>query len=134
MQMKVLLFDYNRYIMYPEGISSLEQFIDYANKHFNEFVKLTELCTDNCCEPYFIKEDVQTAYINLSTVEKISEYEIKAILPKEEYKKRLKKILAEKCVHCTSYTELPDPDENLRRHWSKISLDGECYGFDPKKE
>ncbi len=131
--MKVLLLDY-RYIMYPEGISSLEQFIDYANKHFNEFIKLTELSTENCREPYFIKEDVKTVYINLSAIETISEVEIKAIIPKEEYKERLKKIVNEKCVHCASYTELTDPDENLGGHWNNISLDGECYGFNPKEE
>lgn len=131
--MKVLFLDYS-YIMYPEGISSLEQFIGYANKHFNEFVKFTKLSTENCRPPYFIKEDVETVYINLSKMASISEYEVKAILPKEEYKERLKKIVAEKCVHCTSYTEVTDPDENLSGHWHNISLDGVCYGFDPIKE
>ncbi len=131
--MKALLLDY-RYFMYPEGISTLGQFIDFANKHFNEFIKLTELDTDNCREPYFIKEDIKTAYINLSTVESIGESEIKAIIPKEEYKERLKKIVAEKCVHCTNYTELTDSDENLGGHWNMISLDGECCGFNRKED
>ncbi len=131
--MKALSLDY-RYFVYPEGISSLEQFIDYANKHFNEFIKLTELCTENCREPYFIKEDIKTVYINLSTVESIDEIEIKAIISKAEYTERLKKIVAEKCVHCTNYTELADPDKNLGGHWNNISLDGECYGFNLKEE
>lgn len=132
--MKVLLLDNYKYYLYPEGFTSLEQFANYTNKHYNEFIKMTQLRTDNCCPPYFIKEDAITIYINFSTVESICETEIKGIIPKDDYKERLKKIVAEKCVHCTYYTYLPDPDENLGGHWKNISLDGECYSFDPVKE
>ena len=129
--MKVLFLNYS-YYMYPDGITSLEQFVEYANKHFNEFIKLTELCTDNCCPPYFVKEDVKTVYKNLSNVEEISEYEIKEILPKTEYDERLKKIVAEKCVHCKNYEE-ETGDDNLRGHRNQISLDGECWRFSTVK-
>lgn len=130
--MKALVFDNFNYYTYPDGITSLEQFAAYANKHFNEFVKMTELCTDNCRAPYFIKEDVKTVYINISQIESINECEVKGFLTKKEYEERLKKTVAEKCVHCTHYTE--SCEDNLRGHWDTISLDGECYGFERIKD
>ena len=127
--MKVLFFKY-RYFMYPECTSSLEEFIDYANKHYNSFIRLTELSTDNCRPPYFIKEDIKTVYINISSIDCIREYEIAEIIPRTEYEKRLKKIVFEKCVHCKNYTEEIKGD-NLSGHWTNISLDGDCYEFTP---
>ena len=52
--MKILEIDYDFYY-YPQGISSIDGFIDYANSKYNSFVKLIQLKTENCAFPYFIK-------------------------------------------------------------------------------
>ena len=42
-----------------------------------------------------------------------------------------KKVVSEKCVDCVHYQEDAEGD-NLKGHREKISLDGECWGYEKK--
>jgi hypothetical protein len=56
--MKILEIDYD-YYYYPQDISCIDDFIKYANGHYNSFIKLTRFETENCVFPYFIKEETK---------------------------------------------------------------------------
>lgn len=116
------------YCEFPEGVSDINSFADYMNEHFHSYVKLTSFSEANCVPPYFIEEEKETAYINASTIGGFVEKEI-VVLPREEYEKRLRKVVAQKCVHCKHYTENLLGD-NLQGHRDEISLDGECASFE----
>ncbi len=124
--MKILSIDYD-YYEYPQNINSLEEFIRLLETSNSAFIKLTQFQTENCCYPYFVKEDVSEIYLNISKMDHIQEEEV-TVLTREVYDARLRKIVASKCVHCEQYSEDCEGD-NLTGHRSMISLDGECSMF-----
>ena len=129
--MKILEIDYDFYY-YPQGISSIDDFIDYANSNYNSFVKLIQLKTENCAFPYFIKEDTKEIYVNIATIEKISEEEA-TIFCRLDYDVRLEQVVKNKCIDCVHYEEDSESD-NLKGHREKISLDGECWWYEKKED
>lgn len=128
--MKVLAIDY-AYFKYPENIGSVDEFAKYLNNNYNSFIKLTEYCDENCVEPYFIESETKEVYVNPSRIKAFSEHDI-TLLSKDEYGKRLEKTVKEKCANCQHYKE--HLEDNLKGHWGKISLDGECVFYEPIEE
>ena len=49
-----------------------------------------------------------------------------------EYEEKLKKVIAEKCVHCVNYSE-DACEQDFKSHIEHIDLNGECYGYEKKK-
>ena len=127
--MKILEIDYD-YYYYPQDISCIDDFIKYANNNYKSFVKLTRFETENCAFPYFIREETKEVYINVATMEKITETEI-TVLPRLDYDIRLEQVVKKKCIDCVHYEEDVE-DDNLKGHREKISLDGECWGYKKK--
>ena len=127
--MKILEIDYD-YYYYPQNISCIDDFIKYANNNYNSFIKLTRFETENCAFPYFIREETKEVYVNVATMEKIIETEI-TVLPRLDYDIRLEQVVKKKCIDCVHYEEDADGD-NLKGHREKISLDGECWGYEKK--
>ena len=127
--MKILEIDYD-YYYYPQDISCIDDFIKYVNGHYNSFVKLTRFETENCTFPYFIREETKEVYVNVATIEKITEAEI-TVLPRLDYDIRLEQVVKKKCIDCVHYEEDAEGD-NLKGHREKISLDGECWGYEKK--
>ena len=127
--MKILKIDYD-YYYYPKDYPNMESFIKYANEHYNTFIELTQFETENCVFPYFISEEVKHVFINIASIEKISEAEA-SILCRLDYDARLEQALKKKCIDCVHYEEDSEGD-NFRGHREKISLDGECWGYEKK--
>lgn len=127
--MRILEIDYD-YYYYPQGISSLDAFIEYANTNYGSFIKLIRFETEECTFPYFIKEDTKEVYINIATMEKISEEEV-TVLCRLDYEIRLEQVVKKKCIDCEHYKDDVEGD-NLKGHRGKISLDGECWGYQKK--
>ena len=128
--MKILEIDYE-YYYYPKGISCLEDFIAYANEQYHTFMELTHFETGNCVFPYFIREETRRVYVNIATMEKISEVEA-TVLCRSDYDTRLEQVVKQKCMDCVHYEEDTEGD-NLKGHREKLSLDGECWGYEQKK-
>lgn len=128
--MKILHFNFE-YYYYPEGISCLDDFVAYANEHYHTFIKLIRLEDENCKFPYFIREGTEPAYVNIAAITRLSEVEA-TVLGREEYDKRLAQVVKEKCVNCVHYEENKEGD-NLKGHRENLSLDGECWDYEPKK-
>ena len=129
--MKIIEIDFMEY-MFPEGIDTIEGFIEYLNNNYGSFIPILKFQTENCKFPYLIKDDVKTVYLNVSKIESVNEAEID-VLSRKEYDARLKEVVAEKCVDCEYYTEDTKGD-NLKGHREKLSLDGECRYYKKKSE
>ena len=127
--MKILEIDYD-YYYYPQGIGSINAFVELVNKNYNSFIKLIRFETENCAFPYFIKEETKEVYVNVATIEKFSEEEV-TVLCRHDYNVRLEQIVKKKCIDCAYYEEDLEGD-NLKGHRGKITLDGECYGYEKK--
>ncbi len=129
--MKIVSIGYDYYEL-PNGIGSLEDFIKFIERQKGIFIKLKQFQTDECVFPYLVAEDVKDVYLNISKMDIISE-EDATILTRVEYDCRLKKVVAEKCIHCSRYSEDCECD-NLDGHRGTISLDGFCTLFDKVEE
>lgn len=124
--MKVLKIDYEFYY-YPPEINTIEEFIGFLHHNYNSFIPMTHFIEDNCGEPYFIEEDVETTYLNVAQIDKINEAEI-IVLSREEYLQRLKNVVESKCVRCKNFID--DGGNDIESHFGKISLDGKCIFFE----
>lgn len=129
--MKILEIDFN-YFYYPEGVSCIDDFVKYLNANYNSFVELTELQTVNCHYPYFIKEDTKKHYLNVGNIDGVIEEEV-TVLSRAEYEARLNEVAKKKCVTCIHYEEDEDGD-NLKGHREKLTLDGECWGYEKRTD
>ncbi len=127
--MKILVIDYD-YYLYPEELTTIGDFISYANEHYNSFVKFTRFETENCAFPYFIEDDVVEVYINISTIKCFYEAEV-TVLTRAEYDVRLAQVVNNKCINCSHYEEDLNGD-NLLGHRGQITLDGDCWNFEKK--
>jgi hypothetical protein len=126
--MKILILD-GMPFMYPEDISNMDDFIDYANENFYRFIPMNELSLENCVYPYFVEDDIKVRYINMSLVKSIFEDEVE-LLSRYEYDERLKDLQSEICINCKNYYDDPDGD-NLDGHRDEMRLDGFCPNFEP---
>ena len=123
--MKVLEIDYN-YYYYPNGITTIVDFINYTNTHFHSFLKLTHLNEENCNFPYLISEDIKEVYINVANINQIREVEA-IILSQKEYDERLQQVIQQKCLDCIHYEE-----GTLEGHHKNLSLNGDCWQYQKK--
>lgn len=128
--MKAIVIDYE-YYMFPEGMDSIGVFIEYLNNHPNTFIKLKQYSEERCKGPYFIREDVKEVFINVANITKVEMKEI-YLLSNNEYEERLKDVIKEKCLSCERYRDDDQPDD-LETYRDKLSLDGDCFGYDRKE-
>lgn len=133
-KIKLARIDRMSYCKYPDEISDIKEFVEHLNQNYNSFVELEFLKEEGCVAPYFIDEDLKTEikYINTANIRVVCECEV-TLLNRSEYIERLHEVIQQKCIHCVNYEE-HSGDENLKGHWENISLDGECYGFELKKD
>ncbi len=130
--MKVLLWNDCDRFCYPDSITSLEEFIAYAETRRDKLIPLVMLRTDNCVHPYYIEEDKKLFYVNVSAVVSISEDDVE-VLQRCEYERRLTEVISTFCVNCTGYEEDSAIDD-LKGHRNKLCLDGSCWAYEKKQE
>ncbi len=131
---KVALINMGNYCLYPDGITNIKDFINFLNKNYHSFVELEFLSQDGCVAPFFIDEDLKTEKeywnpLNIRFIKEGTAY----FLSKFEYEEKLKKVISEKCIHCINYSE-DCCEEDFKSHIEHIDLNGECYGFEMKKQ
>ena len=128
----VALINNVQYSTFPEGINNIPEFIEFLNENYHSFVELEFLIEEGCVAPFYIEEDlkIEKQYWNPSNIRLVKEAEA-SILRRWEYEEELKKVISEKCVNCVHYEEDAEGD-NLKGHREKISLDGECWGYEKK--
>lgn len=131
-KLKVALFNNSQYCKLPEGINNLQDFIKFLNENYHSFVELEIYAENGCVAPFFIEEDLKTEkqYWNPYHIRLIKEAEI-TILQRSEYEEKLRKVIAEKCVHCVNYSE-DTCEEDFKSHIEHIDLNGECWSYEKK--
>lgn len=130
--MQVLYIDYEYYYL-PDGMDSVKDFAEFANRSDRpRFIALIRLETENCCAPFFVKEDVKEVYMNIDRIEHFSAAEA-TVLPRAEYDRRLAEVVKYKCADCENYEEDNEGDD-LDGHRFKLSLDGECFSYKKRRE
>ena len=129
---KVAFINNYNYVSFPEGINTIEEFVEYLNSRYNSFVSLDTMVEKGCVAPYFIEDslEIERQYWNPSNIRLVCAGEIH-ILSRDEYMEKLKKVVAEKCVNCVNYSENTCEDD-YKTHMEHIRLDGECYEFEKK--
>ena len=129
----VALIDNVQYCKFPKGINNITEFIEFLNENYHSFVELEFLIEEGCVAPFYIEEDlkIEKQYWNPSNIRLVKEAEV-FILRRWEYEEKLKKVIAEKCVHCVNYSE-DVCEQDLKSHIEHIALNGECYGYEKKK-
>ncbi len=129
---KVAFINNYNYVKFPEGISNIEEFVEYLNCHYNSFVSLDTIVEKECVAPYFIEDalEIERQYWNPSNIRLVCGAEV-YILSRDEYMEKLKKVIAEKCVNCANYSENTCEDD-YKSHMEHICLNGECYAFEKK--
>ena len=129
----VALINNVQYCKFPKGINNITEFIEFLNENYHSFVELEFLIEEGCVAPFYIEEDlkIEKQYWNPSNIRLVKEAEV-SILRRWEYEEKLKKVIAEKCVHCVNYSE-DVCEQDLKSHIEHIDLNGECYGYEKKK-
>ena len=130
-KLNVALINNIQYCKFPDGINNISEFIKFVNENYQSLIELEMLLEEGCVAPFFI-EDLKTEkqYWNPSTFRFVKEAEI-SILKRSEYEEKLKKVIAEKCVHCVNYSE-DTCEEDFKSHIEHIDLNGECWSFGKK--
>lgn len=123
--MKLLKID-SDYYRFPEGIKTIDEFVEFVNNSSQKFIKMTMYSDEHCVAPYFIEEDKMTIYVNFGQVTHIEEVSGKVML-RIEYERKLRQVVSEKCVNCDHF--LGDPD-NLDGHYDILRLDGYCWRYE----
>ena len=131
-KINVALIDNVQYCKFPKGINNITEFIEFLNENYHSFIELEFLIEEGCVAPFYIEDDlkIEKQYWNPSNIRLVKEAEA-SILRRWEYEEKLKKVVSEKCVDCVHYQEDAEGD-NLKGHREKISLDGECWGYEKK--
>ena len=126
--MKALQICYDFY-EYPDGITNIDDLVNYLQANYHSFIKLKQWQTENCCLPYFIESEYTWVYLNVAQIKDVCETreDIK-VLSREKYTERLRQIVESKCINCVNYFEDCEGD-NLQGHWGNINLNGECRGY-----
>ena len=117
---------------FPEGITDIDEFVNFLNNNNNKFIKMTKLNEDNCVSPYFKAEETTKVYLTTSYCTYLEEIEA-TILTKEEYNERLRQLVKTKCVSCEYYVDDDNADDPLDGHYDTLCLDGHCWRYSKKK-
>ena len=132
-KLNVALINNVHYCKFPNGINNIKDFIEFLNGNYHSFVELEFLIEEGCVAPFYIEEDLKTEkqYWNPSHIRLVKEADV-SIFRRWEYEEKLKKVIAEKCVHCVNYSEYAC-EQDLKSHIEHIDLNGDCYGYEKKK-
>ncbi len=118
--MKVLNID-AEYYLYPVGVENIDDFASLLNKTDDKFILMKKLLQKRCVEPYFISEDIENVYVNISNISEFSDFEA-VVMENEAYEKMLENVKAKLCKKC----EFNDDCEDRRE---ELCLNGKCDSF-----
>lgn len=128
MKIKALCLDEMTVYQYPEGITSLDAFMQFVNATRGRFIPLYRFDTKNCVSPYYIEEDKTCIYVNFSAISTVEEEEIH-VLSKAEYDIRLNELIESKCTYCVHNNE-DMKETDLKSYRNNLCLDGNCFLFE----
>ncbi len=124
--MKVLYID-SDYYYFPEGIGDLDSMLDYLNKNYNSFIKLTRLDSDRTVPPFFIDEFKSQVILNIAACSSVEEATV-TVMSRDDYSTSLKNAIDEVCMACDSF----NPEKrtcDCGEIQENMCLNGKCDTF-----
>ena len=76
MKKKVIKTNEMEQYLYPDNISSLDQFVEEIVEKSSGFVKMQYLNNDSETNPFFVSEDIKTVYVNFNNLTTLEEDEV----------------------------------------------------------
>ena len=89
MKLKVIRTGDMDCLMFPEGVTSLDEFVKKNISKDNMFIKMRILSDDAGTEPFFLKEDIKDIYVNFNNVSTLYEDEV-FLLTVQEFEENLR--------------------------------------------
>ena len=99
MNIRVIKTNEVEFYLYPEGISSLDEFVEKVIVPGNGFVKMQTLNDDAGTAPFFIRDDIKTVYVNFNNITTIEEEEV-MLMTDAEFEDQLAPFTDDICAGC----------------------------------
>ncbi len=99
MNIKAIKTNEVEFYLYPEGISTLDDFVEKVVIPNDGFVKMRYLNDDAGTAPFFIRDDIKTVYVNFNNITTIEEEEV-MLLTDAEFEDQLAPFTDEICEGC----------------------------------
>jgi len=134
MKINALITNECEKFLFPEGIRTLDEFIQWLKKSKDMFICMKQLDDDKSCDPYFIEGETKDVYINFSQIATVEEG-FAYIISADEYDKMISSVINKFCPKC-----IYDGDEemncnNIEGKRPKINIDEqECWEFESDDE
>lgn len=99
MNIKAIKTNEMEFYLYPEGISSLDEFVEKVVIPNEGFVKMQYLNDDAGTAPFFIRDDIKTVYVNFKNITTIEDEEV-MLMSDAEFEDQLAPFTDEICAGC----------------------------------
>jgi hypothetical protein len=134
MKKKVIKTNEMEQYLYPDNISTLDQFMQEIVAKSDGFVKLQYLNNDSETNPFFVSEDVKTVYVNFNNLTTIEEDEV-MLMSDAEFEEQLAPFTFDICKGC-AFDGNPDTgcDRILRKRDKINILEESCFLYTDPEE
>lgn len=127
MKLKVIRTGDMDCLMFPEGVTSLDEFVKKNISKDNMFMKMRILSDDAGTEPFFLKEDIKDIYVNFNNVSTLYEDEV-FLLTVQEFEENLRPFTDEICDGCLLNGNPETGCDRVINKRDKINIiEGECF-------
>ena len=99
MNIKAIKTNEMEFYLYPEGISSLDEFVEKVVIPNEGFVKMQYLNDDAGTAPFFIRDDIKSVYVNFNNITTIEDEEV-MLMSDAEFEDQLAPFTDEICAGC----------------------------------
>ena len=99
MNIKAIKTNEVEFYLYPDGVSTLDEFVENVVKPSNGLVKMKYLNDDAGTAPFFIRDDIKTVYVNFSNITTLEEEEV-MLLSDAEFEDQLEPFTLDICEGC----------------------------------
>ena len=133
MKKKVIKTNEMEQYLYPDNISSLDQFVEEVVSKSNGFVKMQYLNNDSDTNPFFVSEDIREVYVNFNNLTTLEEDEV-MLMSDAEFEEQLAPFTYDICRGC-AFDGNPDTgcDRILRKRDKINILEEKCFLYtDPE--
>ena len=121
MKKKVIKTNEMEQYLYPDNISSLDQFVEEIVEKSSCFVKMQYLNNDSETNPFFVSEDIKTVYVNFNNLTTLEEDEV-MLMSDAEFEEQLAPFTYDICKGCgmditASGMSEEEYDAHTRHQW-----------------
>ena len=134
MKKKVIKTNEMEHYLYPDNISSLDQFVEEIVEKSSGFVKMQYLNNDSETNPFFVSEDIKTVYVNFDNLTTLEEDEV-MLMSDAEFEEQLAPFTYDICKGCAFDGNPETGCDRILRKRDKINiLEEKCFLYTDPEE